>query len=200
MIIGITGGIGSGKSYVAHQLHTLYNIPVYDCDREARRLMVESHTIRQRLTALIGPEAYFADGQLCKPVIAHYLFASPEHATQVNAIVHPTVKADIHRWAEQQRQAGADCLLVESAILIEAAFLDAVDFVVSVEAPEELRLERAMRRDNSTAEQTRQRIATQLTDAQRRAHSDFIITNDGQPLQPQLQTLMHQLQAVMQQQ
>mgnify|MGYP002623289031 CR=1 FL=1 len=195
LVCGLTGGIGSGKSYVARLLHTLYNIPVYDCDREARRLMVESDTIRRRLAALIGPEAYTADGQLCKPVIARYLFASPQHATQVNAIVHPAVKADIRSWAEQQRQAGASYMLVESAILVEAGFLDAVDFVVAVEAPEELRLERAMQRDNSTAQQTRQRMDSQLTDAQRRAHSHFIITNDGQPLQPQLQALMQQLQA-----
>ena len=192
MRIGITGGIGSGKSYVAHLLYTLYNIPVYDCDREARRLMVESDDIRSRLTALIGADAYTPDGQLNKPVIASYLFASAEHASQVNAIVHPAVKADFARWADEQQQSGSSqYVAVESAILIEAGFADAVDCVVVVDAPTELRLQRAMQRDHATPEQVRERMSQQISDDERRRYATHIIINDGRDLESQLSQLIH---------
>lgn len=192
MRIGITGGIGSGKSYVAHLLYTLYNIPVYDCDREARRLMEESDDIRRQLTALIGADAYTPDGQLNKPVIASYLFASAEHASQVNAIVHPAVKADFARWADEQQQSGSSqYVAVESAILIEAGFADAVDCVVVVDAPTELRLQRAMQRDHATPEQVRERMSQQISDDERRRYATHIIINDGRDLESQLAQLIH---------
>lgn len=194
-VIGITGGIGSGKSYVAHLLNTLYNIPVYDCDREARRLMVKSEQVRKGIISLIGTDAYTADGQLNKPVIAAYLFASAEHAAQVNAIVHPAVKADIREWVKQQQADDASRLVaVESAILIEAGFHDVVDSIVVVDAPINLRIERAMKRDGSTSEQVMARISQQIDDDERHKHADFIITNDGSDLMPQLAQLISELE------
>ena len=193
-VIGITGGMGSGKSYVAGLLHTLYNIPVYDCDREARRIMVENDHVRQQLCELIGADAYTANGQLNKPVIAAYLFGSQAHAASVNAIVHPAVKADFRLWtAAQTAQTGVWLVAVESAILIEAGFTDTVDCVVAIEAPEELRIQRAIQRDGTTALQARQRLAHQLTDSERRPHACCVVTNDGRPLLPQLQPLVQQL-------
>ena len=131
MILGITGGIGSGKSYISRLLTAHFAIPVYDSDFEARRLMVTSEEIRRGLVELIGPEAYAFDGTLCKPVVACYLFASEEHAVRVNSLVHPAVKADFMQWAASH----VGDVAFESAILVEAGFRDAVDYLVTVTAP-----------------------------------------------------------------
>ena len=105
--IGITGGIGSGKSYVSRLLQER-GVPVYDTDSEAKRLMQADVDIRQGLTGLLGETAYQADGTLNKPLVAGYLFAGPRHAARINAIVHPRVKADFLRWVATK----ADCAFV----------------------------------------------------------------------------------------
>lgn len=182
MRIGITGGIGSGKSYVARLLTSRFGIPVYDSDQQARRLMVESSEIRQKLVALLGDEAYDESGKLCKPIVARYLFASEDHAAKINAIVHPAVKADFQRWATAK---DGDVAL-ESAILLEAGFRDVVDCLLLVTAPEELRLRRAMQRDGVGEEQVRQRMARQTAEDFRLRAADFVLINDGRDVVPQL--------------
>ncbi len=188
-IVGITGGIGSGKSYVARLLATNYRVPVYDCDSEARRLML-GPAIREQLVRLIGPKAYTADGQLNKPVVASFLFANAEHAAAVNGIVHPVVKADFAAWATRQ---GTPVVLVESAILIEAGFLDVVDHVVLVDAPLDLRISRAMQRDGATREQVEARIRHQLPSSEQMPYADVVVCNDGSPIMPQLRFFMAQM-------
>lgn len=189
MRIGITGGIGSGKSYVARRLSELCSVPVYDSDREARRLMEECEEVRAALIRLLGEEAYTPTGELCKPVVARFLFASAENAAAVNAIVHPAVKADFLRWAEEQE---GDVLL-ESAILVEAGFQDVIDCLLAVSAPETLRLQRAMQRDGAGEEQIRERMAQQASEETTLQASDFVIINDGRDLLPQLKTLARKL-------
>ena len=185
MRIGLTGGIGAGKSYVSRLLTAECGIPVYDCDREAKRLMATSPTIRQQLTALVGAEAYLPDGQLNKKLLADYLFADEGHQRAVNAIVHPAVKADFKQWAAEQEQAGA-AVGIESAILVEAGFTDLADKVIVVEAPLALRLQRVMERDGATEEQVRARMARQLSDEERRQSADLVILNDGRDIAEQL--------------
>ena len=144
--LGITGGIGSGKSVVAHVLQT-NGIPVFDCDAESKRLCVVHPGIRAQLIALVGPEVYLppiANCQLNKPLLAQYLFASAEHVLQVNRIIHPVVKEYFKEWTAKQE---ADMVGIESAILFEAGFDDVVDSVIMVSAPIEVRIERAMQRD-----------------------------------------------------
>ena len=182
MRIGITGGIGSGKSYVARLLSAHLGIPVYDSDREARRLMVESLEVRSALVALLGEEAYTPSGELRKSVVAQYLFASADNAARVNAIVHPAVKEDFLRWAEEQEEDVA----LESAILIEAGFRDVVDCLIEVTAPNELRIQRTMLRDGVGAEQVHRRMERQAPETERLQAADFVIFNDGRPLLPQL--------------
>lgn len=192
MKLGITGGIGSGKSFVCRLLHEDFDVPVYDCDREAKRLMVTSALVRKGLTALVGDEAYLPEGQLARPVVARYLFASKDNAARINALVHPAVREDFLRWAEEQEKSHP-IVAVESAILIEAGFRSAVDKVLLVDAPVELRLERAMQRDGATAEQVRERMHQQLDAEARRAAADYIILNDGSPLMPQLSNFIDTL-------
>lgn len=191
--IGITGGIGSGKSYVSRLLTEHYGIPVYNTDSEAKRLMLSDEGIRRRLTALLGKEVYKSDGTLNKPLLANYLFADSCHAGQINAIVHPQVKADFLKWADLQT--GCEIVALESAILFESGFDNIVDKVVMVYAPVELRIRRVMLRDGTTEEKIRQRIVAQMDDKAKQDRSDFIIFNDGnRPLNLQLDDLQETLE------
>lgn len=188
--IAITGGIGSGKSYVSNLLQKR-GIPVYNTDDEAKRLMHSDEAIRQDLIALLGEEVYI-DGGLNKPLLASYLFADAGNAARINAIVHPRVKADFHRWLSEHR----DCEIagLESAILFEAGFEDTVDVIVMVYAPEALRIERAMRRDHASEAQIRARMSAQMDDEEKCRMSHFVIRNDGvMPLESQLFTLVEQI-------
>ena len=180
LTVGITGGIGSGKSYVCSMLRQ-YGIPVYDCDAEAKRLMAESEEIRSQLDTLLDGEAYSynADAQkyeLNKAAIANFLFASKQNASIINSIVHPVVKQDFCSWAEQQT---ADIAAQECAILFESGFADTVDKTVEVYAPLETRLQRAMKRDNASKEQIMSRIAMQMDEEVKKLLADFCIINDG---------------------
>ena len=188
--IAITGGIGSGKSYISHILQE-YGIPIYNTDDEAKRLMVSDEGIRRDLVALLGEEVY-VEGTLNKSLLASYLFADPENAARINGIVHPRVKMDFCRWLEHH--VDKEIVGMECAILYEAGFDDAVDSVVMVYAPEDLRVERAMKRDHATEAQIRARIAAQLDDEEKRKRADYVIYTDGSiPLDSQLSTLIAQL-------
>lgn len=188
--IAITGGIGSGKSYVSHLLEDM-NIPVYNADNEAKRLTVSGEGIRRELVALLGEEVY-KEGALNRPLLASYLFSDPAHAAQINAVIHPRVRKDFAAWAE--RLEGCEVAGMESAILYEASFEDTVDAVVMVYAPVDLRVQRAMYRDGASEEQVRARIAAQMDDDEKCRRADFTVVNDGiQPLIPQLNAIIEQL-------
>lgn len=187
MRIGVTGGIGSGKSYVCRLLAQRWQLPVYDCDSAAKMLMVSSPHIRQQLQELVGDDVYDADGQLNKGVMSRYLFADAAHVKAVNAIVHPAVKDNFEQWASQQ----TGDVVMESAILVEAGFAKAVDCLVVVEAPLALRIQRAMARDGATEEQVRARVRHQMTAEQLRAYADIIVVNDGRDLLSQLSPIVN---------
>lgn len=188
--IGITGGIGSGKSVVSRMLEIM-GVPVYISDSEAKRLTQTDPCIREELIALLGGEVY-ADGGLNKSLLASYLFGSPEHARQVNGIIHPRVKEDFRIWT--RRHADSRIVGIESAILIEAGFASEVDKIVLVYAPEEVRIRRAVARDASSREAIRRRIASQMSDEKKREQADFVIMNDGEtPLIPQIVQLIASL-------
>ena len=173
MKIGITGGIGSGKTFVCNQLREK-GYPVYDCDHEAKRLMVEDPEIINGLKMMAGADCYKEDGSLNVPFVAQFLFASPENQARLNQLVHPRVKADFLRWADTQT---ADKVFLESAILFEAGFRDVVDSVGFVDAPLETRIQRIMQRDNTTREHAEQWISRQMPDEEKRRLSDFVINN-----------------------
>lgn len=192
--LGITGGIGSGKSYVAQMLQARWDVPVYDCDSEAKRLTAESDDIRTALTQLVGDHLW-QQGQMQKPVLAAYLFASPEHAAQVNAIIHPAVRRDFLRWADAHSR--SPVVAIESAILCESGFHTLVDSILLVDAPLEVRLQRAMLRDGASRQQVKARMARQDS-AQARQLARFTVINDGggdQLLQACLESIVTQLQA-----
>lgn len=185
--IGITGGIGSGKSVVSHLLEVM-GVPVYISDEESKKVVATDPVIRKELCDLVGEEVFFG-GKLNKTLLATYLFASSTHASQVNGIIHPRVKEHFRQWSSHK-----DCLDIigmESAILIESGFADEVDCIVMVYAPLELRVERAVRRDNASREQIMQRIRSQMSDEEKCERASFVIINDGEkPLIPQILELI----------
>lgn len=172
--IGITGGIGSGKSFVSHILETRFGIPIYNSDVQAKRLMTEDQSLVQGLQSLLGKDAYLPDGRLNRPFIASYLFASPQHAARINALVHPIVCEDFERWSLAQTSATVG---VESAILLESGLKKLVDDILLVEAGEETRLQRTIKRDQTQAESVRARMAQQDIAAMRLA-ATWIINNE----------------------
>ena len=185
--VAITGGIGSGKSYISAMLEER-GIPVYNADTESKRLTSSNVEIRSKLMALLGEEIY-ANGELNKPMLASYLFASTENAVRINGIIHPVVKEDFKRWLTNHTE--KEITAFESAILYEAGFEDSVDAVLVVFAPRELRLERAMKRDNATEAQIRARIAAQMNDEEKCSRADYVIYTDGRiPLEEQLSDLI----------
>ena len=185
--IAVTGGIGSGKTFVSNLLKER-GIPIYNSDDEAKRLMLSDDGIRQDLVTLLGKDVY-RDGVLNKPLLASYLFSDADNAARINAIVHPRVKADFQRWLLEHQDveiAGMEC-----AILYEAGFQDAVDCVLMIYAPEALRIERAMKRDGATEKQIRDRIAAQMDDEEKRLRADFVVYTDGRiPVDKQIADLI----------
>lgn len=170
MKVAITGGIGSGKSYVCARL-AARGIAVYDCDSAAKRLINGSPDIRQRLTGLIGTDAYTSEGRLDKCVVAAFLLASEANAQAINAIVHPAVA---HDFIEK----GAAWM--ECALLFESGFDRLVDRTIAVTAPESVRIERITARDGISEAKAREWIARQWPQEKVRLMADYEIVNDGQ--------------------
>ena len=187
-LIAITGGIGSGKSYVC-QLLEKHGIKVYDCDAAAKRLMRTSATLRQQLRQLVGPQVY-RGCILQKRVLAEFLLASEANKQAVNEIVHPAVALDFIE---------SDYQWLESAILFDSGFHRRVpfSFVVCVSAPEAVRVQRIMARDGISEAKALEWIHRQMPQEQVEAQSDFVIVNDGvAPLEPQVDKLIHQLDSL----
>ncbi len=182
--IGLTGGIGSGKSTVARIL-SLLGYPVYIADTEASRLMNTHPQIRKDLIAHFGEFAYRQDS-LNKEAIARIVFNNPQALAALNAIVHPRVMEHFENWSRQQDR---PLLFFESAILFEAGLNRYFDLIVCVTAPEEVRLQRVMKRDHSKREQILQRIRNQMEDAQKCKQADFVIYNDEH--HPLIEQILH---------
>lgn len=172
MIVGLTGGIGSGKTTVAKMFQE-FNIPVYIADDEAKKLMVTSKFIKRKLIALFGDNVY-VQGQLNKPLISQAIFNDKEKLKQMNAIVHPRVGQHFDRWVKKQN---TPYVLKESAILFESGGADQCDLIVTVTAPKEIRIERVLERDDSSKEKVESIMANQLGEKEKIAKSNFVIHN-----------------------
>ena len=184
--IGLTGGIGSGKSVVAALLEVT-GIPVYIADTESKRLLNTSPLIREQLVLLFGKSLYM-DGEINKKELASLIFTDPERLKQVNNIIHPIVKADFQQWASRQHT--AKCA-IESAILFESGFDKLVDITLMVYAPLNVRLNRVATRDNVPEDEIRLRIENQMPDEAKKELANLIIYNDGhQALIPQLENIL----------
>jgi len=191
--LGITGGIGSGKSVVSRLLNT-FQIPVYDSDSISKYLTVSDSSIRSGLVSLLGSEVYDAAGNLNKQLLGSYLFSSDEHAAQVNAIIHPVLKKHFNQWVKEQSDMGHAICCIESAILIDAGFLDVIDKVLVVTAPAEMRINRVIRRDHVSRQTVESRMDRQMSEDERIRLADFVVENDGRHhLIPQVSTIISSL-------
>ena len=170
--IGITGGIGSGKSTVC-ALFAEQGVAVYDSDLEAKRLMNDSEAMRQALIAAFGQECYGEQG-LNRAYLASQVFGNEEALQRLNAIVHPAVREDFRMWAERQQ---GTYVILESAILFESGFDTEVDATLAVMAPLEERVRRTMARDGVEREQVLSRISHQMSDDELHARANRTIVN-----------------------
>lgn len=187
--IGITGGIGSGKSVVSGILRRM-GYEVYDSDTEAKRLMCSDKDIVTALTLRFGKEIYRQEGSIDRIRLAEMIFRDKENLKFVNSTVHPVVCRDFERWA-----AGKELAFIESAILFEAKLDGYVNRIIFVDAPIELRISRVIRRDRTTEEKVRERISNQqasMSYAMKR--SDYVVNNDGTvDLEPQIVMIIEEI-------
>jgi len=172
IIVGLTGGIGSGKTTVAKQFLEM-GIPVYIADEEAKRLMRRSKIIRRKLIKLFGTEAYVGE-ELNKPFLANIIFNDKNYLQKMNAIVHPKVARHFEKWVLKQE---APYVIKEVAILFENGGHNACDFVITVTAPIETRIKRLLKRDNTSKEKIEAIMKNQWTDEEKVKHSHFVIEN-----------------------
>lgn len=185
--IGVTGGMGSGKTYVC-QLLEKRGIPVFYTDTEAKRLIVDDSGVRQRLKDIVGNSLYNQEGKLDKKVMASFLVRGKQWADQVNAVVHPAVRKAMYEWFVVQES--HPIVVVECALLFESGLNKDMDKIVSVVAPLQVRLDRIVRRDGCTEEHARQMISLQQSDDYRMKCSDFVVKNDGKS------DILHQLDSL----
>ena len=172
MVVGLTGGIGSGKSTIAKAFAAL-GIAVFNSDEQAKALIATDTQVKERIIAAFGEEAY-QNGEYNRAYIAQIVFNNSEKLAILNGIVHPALAEYFKQWAKKQT---SPYVLKEAAILFESGSYKDCDYIITVTAPEEVRIARVMARDHCTEAQVRARMAQQWSDAQRIALSDAVIEN-----------------------
>ena len=172
MVIGLTGGIGSGKSTIAKEFATL-GIAVFNSDEQAKALIANNAQVKEKIITAFGEEAY-ENGEYNRAYIAQIVFNNSEKLAILNGIVHPALAKYFKQWAKKQT---SPYVLKEAAILFESGSYKDCDYIITVTAPEEVRIARVMARDHCTEAQVCARMAQQWSDAQRIALSDAVIEN-----------------------
>ncbi len=175
IILGITGGIGSGKSTIS-ELLLILGIPVYIADLESKKLTNNSSVIRKELIKLYGKDIYNDDGLLNKIKLASIIFNDKKQLQKVNALIHPEVKNNLREWIMNNKE--NDIVAYESAIMFESGFHKLTNKILTVYTPLEIRINRIIKRDNSSREKALERIKSQMDDEERIKLSDFVIVND----------------------
>jgi dephospho-CoA kinase len=185
LLIGITGGIGAGKSTVASVFSSL-GVPVYDADSRAKALMTTDGILMGRIREEFGELCYRNDGSLNREYLAQQVFGVPERLKKLNSLVHPRVREDFERWADSHKD--KPYVLKEAALLFESGSWKELDAIVLVSAPEAMREHRVLSRDpHRTAQQVKEIMSNQLPESDTRERATHIIENDGlQPLLPRV--------------
>jgi len=173
-VIGLTGGIGSGKTTIANYFATM-GIPVYIADDAAKKVM-QSENIVQQIKTTFG-DSIFEKEILNRSKLAEIVFNNADKLAQLNAIVHPAVKSDFELWLQENKK--YDYVIYEAAILFESGRYKECDVIITVTAPEEIRIERVVKRDNTTREQVLSRMKMQWNDEKRISLSNFVINNSN---------------------
>lgn len=172
-VVGLTGGIGSGKTTISKYFESL-GVPVYIADDEAKALMNRSKVIKRKLIQLFGKSAY-KDEKLNRPYLASKIFSDTSLLSKINAIVHPKVTSHFKRWLKKQ---DAPYIIKEAAIIFENNLEAQYNYIITVVADEDLRIQRVMKRDNASREKIQSIVDNQLPDADKIKRSDFVISNN----------------------
>ena len=175
--VGITGGIGSGKTTVC-QIFEKLGVPVYYADQRAKELMEDDKQLASDIRREFGDEVYDAEGHLQRKLLAEMVFSNEEKLLKLNSLVHPAVFRDNQSWNEVLAKKGYPYTLKEAALLVETGSYLMLDKMIVVSAPEEDRIKRVMERDGVTAEQVKARIKAQMPEEQKVKYADYIIFND----------------------
>lgn len=175
--VGITGGIGSGKSTVAKVFEVL-GIPVYYADDAAKNIMNENEPLKQKIKTIFG-DAIYTNGQLNRKALAEIVFNDPEKLKQLNAWVHPATLQDAAEWMQRQTSPYA---IKEAALIFESGAQEHLDYVIGVYAPTPLRIQRTMHRDKASREDVMARMNKQIDEIIKMRLCDFVIKNDEQEL------------------
>lgn len=184
--VGITGGIGSGKSTICRIFEAL-EIHIYYADEKAKTLINSNKTLIESIKNLFGPGIYDLEGQLNSKKLADIVFKNKSKLTQLNNLVHPYVKEDYKKWVKEQSEKAQPYIIKEAALLIESGTYKDLDKLIVVTAPEKLRIDRVIKRDKVSEEEVRDRMNNQLPEKDKVALADFIIENDEkQMLLPQV--------------
>ncbi|MBL0046204.1 MAG: dephospho-CoA kinase [Flavobacteriales bacterium] len=175
--VGLTGGIGSGKSTVARVFGVL-GIPVFNADDESKRLLGENESLKQAVITAFG-ESLYPNGDLDRAALASIVFGNPEALARLNAIAHPALRKRFSQWVDQQR---SPYVLLEAALLVDTGWYKSLDQLIVVSAPEEERTKRVMARDGISAEQVQLRMRNQISDEQRSHVANMVIENNGKEM------------------
>jgi len=182
LIIGLTGGIGSGKSMIAH-IFTSLGVPVYFADDEAKKLLLEEG-IKKEIVSALGADVLDQNGEVDRRKTAEKVFTDEKLLKKLNAIIHPAVKNHFDAWAKKQN---TNYILKEAAILFESGANEGLDEVIAISSPEHLRIKRVMQRDTISEEQVRARMRNQWNDEEKMKRATHIIINDEvQLIMPQI--------------
>lgn len=177
--VGITGGMGSGKTTVCKIFESL-DIPVYYADDEAKWLINNDEELKKGILEIFGEEAYTPQGEYNRPFVAKIVFEDKEKLAALNALVHPAVERHSRAWHETWATAGKPYTLREAALMVESGSYKFLDLLIVVTAPEDLRIQRVMQRDGATEQEVRARMKSQLPEEEKVKLADFVIVNDGQ--------------------
>ena len=191
--VGLTGGIGSGKSHIGNLLQTA-GYAVYEADEAAKRLMESDDQLVGRIRKLFGDDAYLDDGELNRKYLADTVFGAPKKLQRLNNLVHPAVRKDFMQWSAHQAKAGDRLIFQEAAILYESGGHKQMDAMLTVYAPRTMRIERIRQRDDIAPEAIAQRMDRQWPDAQKMRLADFTLFNDGQDVAPQIEAALKVLE------
>jgi dephospho-CoA kinase len=190
MIVGLTGGIGSGKTTVAHLFETMGCV-IYSSDEKAKEVYFQP-VVKHQVTELIGKEAYLNESEINKEYISKKVFSNTELLHELNSIIHPAVKADFIFF--QSKLPLGTIIIKESAILFETGIYKDLDKTILVTAPLEVKIVRVQKRNATSEEDVKKRIAAQWSDEQKTPLANFVISNDGaQALIPQVTAIIQQL-------
>lgn len=193
IVIGLTGGIGAGKTVIARIFSSL-GIPVFNSDDEGKRLLAEDEPTRQRVTELFGERAY-VQGRPDRKFLAEVVFADEEKRNQLNSIIHPAVRQSFSQFVRQNTQ--APFIVNEAAILIETGAYKDLDALILVTAPDDLRIARVRERDGVSSESVKQRMEAQWPQEKKKDFAEFIIENDGKkPVLPAVLQIFNTLKRV----